>query len=87
MMDEYEWIIEDLRREREWREKSQREWEQRAAEASEQLRKDLEAMPARVKRIEEELVGRFHDLYWHLTFVYFVLFALFCAVVWLGFFR
>ncbi len=86
-MDEDEWITEELRAEREWREKSRREWEQREAEASEQLRKDLEAMPDRVKKIEERLVGLFDNLYGHLFFVYWILFALFCAVVWLWFFR
>lgn len=86
-MDIDEWIKDDLRREREWREKSQREWEQREAEASEQLRKDLEAMPNRVKRIEDELVSRFHDLYWHMFFVHCILFVPFCDIVWLGFFR
>ena len=87
MMDEDEWITEELRAEREWREKSRRGWEQHEAEVREQLRKDLEAMPARVKIIEEQVVGRFHDLYWHMTFVYWILFALFWAVVWLWFFR
>jgi hypothetical protein len=75
----------DRRLEREWWENHQREHERRKAEVGEQLRKDLEAMPDHVKKIEERFRGQFEGLYGHLFFVYCALFALFCAIVWLVF--
>jgi Flp pilus assembly protein TadB len=83
-LDEWE-ILRLQREEREYREHLQRIREQEEERAREQLRKELETVPERLKSIEEQFVPRFHDLYFHLFVVHCLLFVLVCVIVWLIF--
>ncbi len=89
-MDELdEWTSKEIlrlqREEREYREHHQRIREQEEERAREQLRKELETVPNRLKNIEDQFVPRFHELYFHLFIVHCLLFVLVCVIVWLIF--
>jgi hypothetical protein len=89
-MDELdEWTSREIlrlqREEREYREHHQRIREQEEERAREQLRKELETVPNRLKNIEDQFVPRFHELYFHLFIVHCLLFILVCVIVWLIF--
>jgi hypothetical protein len=89
-MDELdEWTSREIlrlqREEREYREHHQRIREQEEERAREQLRKELETVPNRLKNIEDQFVPRFHELYFHLFIVHCLLFVLVCVIVWLIF--